>query len=612
VFFGEDGERRDDAGFEAVLGNPPWGAGLGQNMENYVSTSYDLSKSANDTFACFTKLASSLVAPHSEVGYILPSGWQTSDKYVRFREWLVSNLELQNLVNLPYDVFSDAYVDSTVFILEDQPQQITDVEALNSEVLVINYDRKEELSQIEPTESNSSLIKYSRWFSEHLDADSTYDFLSYLNKSKLNIEEKVAKKGTELSEFADVQRGITPFDLVEETGDQYAPALDGGLRRYTYHFSGTKYVEYHEDIAEYKPERYFEGERLILRELISRQFRIQLILTDKDFVTNKSYQSILVQDEKYDAGYLLAVLNSSLLSFYHVQRSAVALRDDFPKIVLSETRSLPIPEIDFSEDGLNGEINTNEVTVNSGHVLLDDGRGFEIESNTKTHDLLSQLARSTMEKHRRYRKFNLGITDYLGNYDSGPTLTDIGLVQPAEGVGQSVLHDTAEQKPNLRIEDVEIIRESSNTLEIQLSARYKPDDDSLETDRWGYTETELLPALRITDLTEIEADLIEAFVPIAIDKAEGFANFRSTATKSNSLIDRLKALTLPVVSDVKSELREYIETKERAEEVESEIMRTESLIDDIVIELFDIESANRELIDEPIETLSPDLRSVNE
>jgi hypothetical protein len=288
------------------------------------------------------------------------------------------------------------------------------------------------------------------------------------------------------------------------------------------------------------------------------------------------------------------------------------LRDDFPKIVLSETRSLPIPEIDFSKDGLNAEINTNEVTVNSGHVILDDGQELEIEPNTKTHDLLSQLARSTMEKHRQYRKFNLEITDYLGNYDSGSTLTDVGLVQPAEGVGQSILHETAEQKPNLRIEDVEIIRESPNTVEIQLSARYKPDDDSLETDRWGYTETELLPALRITDLTEIEADLIEAFVPIAIDKAEGFANFRSTATKSNSLIDRLKTLTLPAVSDVKSELREYIETKSRAEKIESEIMKTESLIDNVVIELFDIESANRKIIDEPIETLSPSLRSVNE
>jgi len=79
-----------------------------------------------------------------------------------------------------------------------------------------------------------------------------------------------------------------------------------------------------------------------------------------------------------------------------------------------------------------------------------------------------------------------------------------------------------------------------------LSARYKPDDeDAYETDQWGYTETDLEPALQITDLTPTEADLIEAFVPVAVDEAGGFAGFRETATKTNSLVDRLRKLTLP-------------------------------------------------------------------
>lgn len=45
-----------------------------------------------------------------------------------------------------------------------------------------------------------------------------------------------------------------------------------------------------------------------------------------------------------------------------------------------------------------------------------------------------------------------------------------------------------------------------------------------------------MPALRITDLTETEADLIEAFVHVVVEEAGGFANFRETATKTNSLI----------------------------------------------------------------------------
>jgi len=93
---------------------------------------------------------------------------------------------------------------------------------------------------------------------------------------------------------------------------------------------------------------------------------------------------------------------------------------------------------------------------------------------------------------------------------------------------------------------VTIHRESQSTVEIRLTARYKPDDeDEHETDQWGYTETDPLPALRVTDLTKDEADLIEAFVPVAVDEAGGFAGFRETATKTNSLVDRLRKLTLP-------------------------------------------------------------------
>jgi hypothetical protein len=42
-------------------------------------------------------------------------------------------------------------------------------------------------------------------------------------------------------------------------------------------------------------------------------------------------------------------MNSRLLSWYFLRKSNIAQRDDFPKIVLKETRNLPIPPIDFSD-----------------------------------------------------------------------------------------------------------------------------------------------------------------------------------------------------------------------------------------------------------------------
>lgn len=53
-----------------------------------------------------------------------------------------------------------------------------------------------------------------------------------------------------------------------------------------------------------------------------------------------------------------------------------------------------------------------------------------------------------------------------------------------------------------------------------LCGRYKPDDEvAHQIDQWGYTGAGPTPAMRLTDLTETKADLVEAFVPIVVKEA---------------------------------------------------------------------------------------------
>lgn len=604
VHFGKKGEKIENPGFDAIVGNPPWGADLPSTIEEYISHTYSLAKSANDTFAAFTKLSSGLGTVDSSIGFILPSGWQTSNKYDRFRKWVVTTLKIEKLANLPYDVFEDAYVDSSIFIFSSFRQKVTDLRLKETTAQIINYDRKENLNEIVPPQSDTSRVDYTRWFSNPLDYDNKYGFLSYLSSEELDVEEKVADVGSNLSVIADVQRGITPFNLTETNGENFAPGLDGELRRYRYSFNNNQYVEYHKDISEFKPERYFTGERLILRELISRQFRLQLILTTVDFVTNKSHQSILIKEEEYSAGYILAILNSKRLSFYHIRRSAVALRDDFPKIVLSETRSLPIPEIDFQSSQLHipSNFDVSDVDIYSDKVLIattDQNRKLRIEQSKGMHDLLAVLAEEIMSLESKRDELNPNLVDHFGSYSEESTLSGIALTQPPKSSTNSVLRQTAKNKPNLRIGEASIHRESPNTVLVKATARYKPDDEiSHETDQWGYTETELLPAFLITDLTKMEADLIEHFVPVAVEEAGGFANFRETATKTNSLINRLKAIKLPDVDNVADDLERYLKTKERAEEIDEKIEKTDRLIDEIVYRLYGLTDEEIDIVEE--------------
>ncbi len=84
------------------------------------------------------------------------------------------------------------------------------------------------------------------------------------------------------------------------------------------------------------------------------------MMVDGDFVTNKSMQSILRVEGGPDLEYLLGCLNSRLISWYFLHRSNIAQRDDFPKIVLKESRSLPVPVVTGKNrkeaEGLSSEV----------------------------------------------------------------------------------------------------------------------------------------------------------------------------------------------------------------------------------------------------------------
>lgn len=159
---------------------------------------------------------------------------------------------------------------------------------------------------------------------------------------------------------------------------------------------------------------------------------------------------------------------------------------------------------------------------------------------------------------------------------------------------------TTEECEKLRVGDVKAERDGT-TVTISATARYKPENENkFETDSYGYTETDYKDAFTLTNLSNKEAALIEAFVPVASEKADGFANFRDNATKTNSLIDRLKAIVLPDIDDVADDLERYIQVKERADELDQKIEKTDQLIDEIVYDLYGLTDEEIRIVESPI------------
>jgi hypothetical protein len=125
-------------------------------------------------------------------------------------------------------------------------------------------------------------------------------------------------------------------------------AFNGEMLRYELNLGPKVYEGYPPDIETGKPIKFFSGQRILLRQLLSRKFRLQAVYTEQEFLTNQSVQSLIPRNTFPNIKCVLAILNSRLISWLFCQINMVARRDDFPKTIIKQTRELPFPKIDLN------------------------------------------------------------------------------------------------------------------------------------------------------------------------------------------------------------------------------------------------------------------------
>lgn len=616
VFFDADGEKRDDAGFDAVVGNPPYvriyGDTLPESYVEYLRGTYLTAHMKFDLYVVFSELGIDLTRDGGTFSYIIPDKFTSTPYGEPLRDKILEEMELLSILDLrDREVFADATVSNLIPVLHKSSEDLETLEirslTQNNDVVASELPRAAVVSDDDHSFRLSRTVEDMQLTSKVRDQSIRFDEIYYTNWGlRTGTEEKTEK-----------------FVVEDGTGPNTHPMLRGQDIVKPYRLrKPSEYIIYEKEEL-YNPmfEELFENDKIIFRK-ISWQ-GLMAVADENDYycfstlipcvniqhvadVDRSGIPDITPSSKVYEnLYYALAIVNSSLLEWFY----GVNLSDEL-SVVPGHINELPIAEIDDIDSEPDNEKldrlqNWARSYVHEGgdldRVVLETTQTLENGSDRLVHDVLSDLAKLNTEFHQKHEELNLWLPDYLGSHSEGKTIADIGLTQPPEQSARSILQKTTEERPNLRVGRAEVIRESTTTVEICLTARYKPDDENAhETDQWGYTETDTLSALRITDLSETEADLIEAFVPVAVDEADGFANFRETATKTNSLIDRLRKLTLPAVDDVCEGLGSYIETKERADELEQQINRTDELIDEIVYELYGLTDEEIEIVEEAV------------
>ncbi|MDB2275516.1 TaqI-like C-terminal specificity domain-containing protein [Halorubrum ezzemoulense] len=589
-----------EAGFDAVVGNPPYVRMEDfKSLKEYLASIYEVHAARTDLYTYFIEKSTGLTRSGGEYGSIISNKFLRANYGKSVRNLLGRDTVIREIVDfggLP--VFPDATVRSAIILAERNADSSKAGHYAAIEDLEFS-SLSEEVEHTGHKVSNDGL-QGETW--------------RLVDSDRSSLMDKVEDRGKPLAEWIDngqigwgIKTGLNSAFIIDEsvkdelvnkdprTKEIVQPLIRGKqLRRYYIQSSDEWILYIHSgvDIEEYPA----------VKEHL-KQYRDQL----EDRAAIDTWYELQQPQEAY-----VEFIESDKILYPEIAPEA--------RFVFDEERRYPNNKCFFipsSDLGLLAFLNSNLCLFYLSQIVAklegstSDSLYYEfrtqymeqlpvVESFETNNQSLSSLAQDASELRENLSNLNLSLRDHLGTYSDGPTLANIGLSQPPQNAVNIHL-ETAEQHPNLRIGTARVARESPNTTLIEATARYKPEDeDAHETDQWGYTETEYLPAFRITDLTEREADLIEHFVPVAVDEAGGFANFRETATKTNSLVDRLKAIELPDVDDVANDLENYLQTKERAEELDAKIEQTNRLIDEIVYELYGLTDEEIEIVEEAV------------
>jgi hypothetical protein len=335
-------------GFNVVIGNPPFIAGksgiFNSQEKKYFNEKYESAEYQLDTYILFTEKGVKLCAEKGLTSFILPNTWLANLKLTKIRKFLLENTILLNIVINPNDVFETAVVD-TIILITAKGKNINNILKLGT----FNELKYQPTSQLD---QNSFKI------------NEKYIFDIQLNKKSKNIVSKIEEGCEKVNDLCDVNRGVHAYRKdgfgKSKFEDGYQTERDyneqsyhstwridktyfkevRGKNIFPYHFEySDRWISWGDWLAESRDWKFFSGERIYLRKIVGNTLFAAYV--NDENVADQSVYIAKVKNQDFDTKYLLALLNSKLITWYF-RVKANEFDDLFPQIKVTEFKELPI------------------------------------------------------------------------------------------------------------------------------------------------------------------------------------------------------------------------------------------------------------------------------
>ena len=435
----------ENPGFDAVIGNPPYGVSLGTLEINYLKNNYQYIQYRAESYVAFMEKAFLfLLKEHGLSSLIVPDNWMYLDFTENLRITFLTNALLNVIVALPKTVFPDATVDTTIYVI----QKCIFEKSNGRNTLIIPFSKNEYLSEINDLNENTYFRSQDDWLNSH-----GYIINPYLYPQEAIILEKIYSSSINLKNIVSISYGLKayqkgkgeplqnsqittskPFTSLTKIDNSFSPFFEGSsIDRYISLWDKDNWIKWGKWLAEPRNKNLFNQERLLFRKVVGSRL-LGSFYEEEAYSNTLLYVIKTLFDSDYNLKSLLTILNSSFIGFIFRKKFAIQKDDTFPQILLDDFGSIPIRKINFTttsdrrQQGLENLINLYQ-QYQTDHQLDPILTQCEQHLNQKPeeadiiHDFLAHLAEQMIQLNQQKQTEIKGFLKWLERFIGCPVDT---------------------------------------------------------------------------------------------------------------------------------------------------------------------------------------------
>ena len=294
----------------------------------------------------FIEIAKKLIDEKGVLTYIIPNTYLFNNFAKDYRTALLKTWTIIEILDCTkFSIFDAATVRNTINVWRNEP-----------EGECVGYRNTSDV------ENFNALLKKPRLqikVNELMQMNQNWGLAFALNQDKISLVNKISLSGCPLSSvFPEISQGLIAYDkyqgqspeIIKNRAYHFTEYRNGlkkwlwgeDVKRYQVVWNGKEYIDYCDGIANPRQPKYFNGKRLLVREITNPS--IYAAVTSDELYNDPAI--IIVKDsENYPIEVALAILNSRLATFYHFNHSPKASKGAFPKILVQDIKDFPLPNL---------------------------------------------------------------------------------------------------------------------------------------------------------------------------------------------------------------------------------------------------------------------------